>query len=144
MHSHDGNSFQSRQGRLLSGFCLGFVLSASGETAALPAELAAADAPASSRPNFMNMDRSALMNVSVHSAAGLIRTELRKVPVTMTELDARDIQQSGARDLNHLLEACVPNAQSAGGRCNPHVPTALAPTRRSACAPARDCRTLLH
>ena len=29
----------------------------------------------------------------------------------MTQLDTRDVQQSGARDLDHLLEIYVPNAQ---------------------------------
>lgn len=52
-----------------------------------------------------------LVNVEVTSAAGLTQIDPRRTPVDLTELDTRDIQQSGARDLDHLLEIYVPNAQ---------------------------------
>jgi len=51
------------------------------------------------------------VDVEVTSAAGLTQIDLRKSPVDMTQLDARDVQESGARDLDHLLEIYVPNAQ---------------------------------
>ncbi|MBI4386189.1 MAG: TonB-dependent receptor, partial [Elusimicrobia bacterium] len=44
-------------------------------------------------------------------AAGLTTLDYRRLPVALTELDATDIEKSGARDLNHLLELYVPNAQ---------------------------------
>ena len=60
---------------------------------------------------LLEMDLEALVNVEVRSPAGLTEIDPRRVPVAMTELDARDIQQSGARDLDTLLEIYVPNAQ---------------------------------
>lgn len=44
-------------------------------------------------------------------AAGLTVRDFRRRPVAITELDAKDVEQSGARDINHLLEIHVPNAQ---------------------------------
>ena len=52
-----------------------------------------------------------LMEVKIKSAAGLTKMDPRQVPVAMTILDEKDIEQSGARDLNHLLEIYVPNSQ---------------------------------
>ena len=51
------------------------------------------------------------MEVKIKSAAGLTKMDPRQVPVAMTILDEKDIEQSGARDLNHLLEIYVPNSQ---------------------------------
>jgi outer membrane receptor protein involved in Fe transport len=52
-----------------------------------------------------------LVNIEVRSPAGLTEMDPRKVPVALTELDARDVEQSGARNLNQLLEIYVPNVQ---------------------------------
>lgn len=57
------------------------------------------------------LDLEQLANVEITTAAGYTRTDARRVPVTMTDLDAVDVEQSGARDLNHLLELYVPNLQ---------------------------------
>jgi iron complex outermembrane receptor protein len=57
------------------------------------------------------MSLEELLNVEVRSPAGLTAMDARRVPVDMTVLEARDIQQSGARDINSLLEIYVPNAQ---------------------------------
>jgi outer membrane receptor protein involved in Fe transport len=66
---------------------------------------------AQSASDLGDMSLEELMKVDVRSAAGLTASDARRVPVDLTELDSRDIQQSGARDLNHLLEDYVPNAQ---------------------------------
>ena len=52
-----------------------------------------------------------LVDVEVRSPAGLTATDFRRLPVDVTELNAQDIEQSGAKDLNHVLEIYVPNAQ---------------------------------
>ena len=61
--------------------------------------------------NLLEMDLEALVNVEVRSPAGLTEIDSRRVPVALTQLDARDIQQSGARNLNQLLEIYVPNVE---------------------------------
>jgi outer membrane receptor protein involved in Fe transport len=61
--------------------------------------------------DWSNLSLEQLVDVEVTSAAGLTQIDLRKSPVDMTQLDARDVQESGARDLDHLLEIYVPNAQ---------------------------------
>jgi outer membrane receptor protein involved in Fe transport len=61
--------------------------------------------------HLFDMDLEALAKLEFNSAIGLTKSDLRRAPVSMTELDIRDIQQSGARDLNQLLELYVPNAQ---------------------------------
>ena len=72
----------------------------------------AGDANRSSGTNdWSALSLEQLVDVQITSAAGLTLMDTRRVPVDMTELDARDIQQSGARDLNHLLEMYVPNEQ---------------------------------
>lgn len=58
-----------------------------------------------------SMSLEELLNVDVGSAASLTAIDAKRSPVTMTQLDSRDVQQSGARDLNHLLEMHVPNVQ---------------------------------
>ena len=74
--------------------------------------VAADDMTQSSTSNdWRNLTLEQLVNIEIRSAAGLTKTDPRKAPVDMTTLDARDIEQSGAKDLNHLLEIYVPNAQ---------------------------------
>jgi iron complex outermembrane receptor protein len=68
-------------------------------------------AQSSTSNDWSNLSLEQLVNVEVTSAAGLTKIDSRRMPVDMTELDTRDIQQSGARDLDHLLEIYVPNAQ---------------------------------
>jgi len=71
-----------------------------------------APAPSASNGNDLtDLSIEQLLNVQVITPAGLTATEARAVPVDITELDAKDIQESGARDLNHLLEIYVPNGQ---------------------------------
>ncbi len=61
--------------------------------------------------DWQTMTVEELLNVKVGSPAGLTEIDPRRAPVDMTTLDAREIEESGARDLNHLLEIYVPNAQ---------------------------------
>lgn len=61
--------------------------------------------------DLASMSLEELLNVDVRNPAGLTTMDARRLPVNLTELDSRDVQQSGARDLNHLLEAYVPNVQ---------------------------------
>ncbi|MBC7783709.1 MAG: TonB-dependent receptor plug domain-containing protein, partial [Burkholderiales bacterium] len=67
--------------------------------------------PADGTDDFVSMSLEDLMNVEVQSPGGLTSTDPRRRPISITELDVRDIQQSGARDLNRLLEIYVPNLQ---------------------------------
>ncbi len=60
---------------------------------------------------FKDMALEQLLKIEIKSVAGLTQTDLRRAPVAITELAAREIEQSGAVDLNHLLEAYVPNMQ---------------------------------
>ena len=60
---------------------------------------------------FVNLSLEQLLNVDVSNAVGLTASDSRQLPVDLTLLDSRDIQESGAQDLNHLLEDYVPNAQ---------------------------------
>lgn len=57
------------------------------------------------------MSLEELLNVDVQTPAGLTATDARRLPVDVTSLDATDIYESGARDLNHLMEDYVPNTQ---------------------------------
>jgi len=61
--------------------------------------------------NPADMDLEELANTEIISAAGLTKMSSRMAPVTMTELDFRDVEELGASDLDHLLELYVPNAQ---------------------------------
>jgi len=65
----------------------------------------------SSSNDWSDLSLEQLVNVEVVSAATLTRVDSRRVPVDVTELDARDISQSGARNLDQLLEDYVPNEQ---------------------------------
>ena len=80
---------------------------------ALGVSAAAADdvSQSSTSNDWRNWTLEQLVNVEVRNPAGLTATDPRRLPVDVTELDDRDIQQSGARDLNHLLEYYVPNEQ---------------------------------
>jgi hypothetical protein len=61
--------------------------------------------------DFNNLSLDQLLNVDVRSPASLTDTDPRTEPVDVTRLDATDIEESGARDLNHLMEDYVPNTQ---------------------------------
>ncbi len=61
--------------------------------------------------DLFQLDLEALMEVRITGAAGLTSTEARRRPVAMTQLGEREIQDSGAIDLNRLVEMFVPNAQ---------------------------------
>ena len=61
--------------------------------------------------DIYNMSLEDLLNIEVRSPAGLTASDSRRTPVDMTVLDARDIQQTGAKNLNGLLEISIPNAQ---------------------------------
>jgi hypothetical protein len=80
---------------------------------ALGAAAASADetAQSSTSNDWRNLTLEQLVNVEIRNPAGLTATDPRRLPVDVTELDDRDIQQSGARDLDHLLEYYVPNEQ---------------------------------
>ncbi len=65
----------------------------------------------SSSNDWRDLSLEQLVNVEVTPAASLTPVDLRRVPVDVTELDGRDINQSGARSLNQLLEDYVPNEQ---------------------------------
>jgi outer membrane receptor protein involved in Fe transport len=67
--------------------------------------------PAASGGDFTNMSLEDLLNVQVVGPAGLTATDVRHLPLDVTELDARDIEHSGAEDLNHLFQDYVPNAE---------------------------------
>jgi len=61
--------------------------------------------------DWTSLSLEQLVNAEVTSAASLTRVDSRRVPVDLTKLDVRDINQSGARNLNQLLEDYVPNEQ---------------------------------
>jgi hypothetical protein len=75
---------------------------------ALPAA-PAADKKGSNDWSELSLEQ--LVNIEIRSPASLTEMDPRRVPVAMTQLDAQDVQQSGARNLNQLLEIYVPNAQ---------------------------------
>src|SRR5512145_1053047 len=67
------------------------------------------DSPKSDDLYKLNLEQ--LLTIEIKSAAGLTETDSRRVPVALTELDARDIERSGVVDLNHLFEIEIPNGQ---------------------------------
>jgi hypothetical protein len=71
----------------------------------------AAASVTSAGDQFGNMSLDQLINQDIQNPGSLIATETRIQPVDVFMLDATDIEQSGARDLNHLLEDYVPNVQ---------------------------------
>lgn len=60
---------------------------------------------------FGSLSIEDLLNVSVTNVAGLTATDVRHEPLDVTSLDARDIEQSGAKNIDSLLEMYVPNTQ---------------------------------
>ncbi len=61
--------------------------------------------------DIFSLDLEQLAKLQVTGTAALTKTDSRRAPVNMTELDAQDVEQSGARDLDHLIEDYVPDAQ---------------------------------
>jgi iron complex outermembrane receptor protein len=91
---------------------------------ALGATAVAADDMTQSSPSneWSNLTLEQLVNLEVRSPAGLTATDFRRLPVDVTELNAQDIEESGTKDLNHLLEMYVPNAQFADhNQLGPHL-----------------------
>lgn len=78
--------------------------------AGLPLTLTLASAQ-NAAADLLDLDLEQLVNMEVKSAAGLTKIDARRIPIPLTELDAKTIQQSGARDLNKLIENEVPNSQ---------------------------------
>jgi hypothetical protein len=73
---------------------------------------AQAQEPPKSGPDpFKDMALEQLLKIEIKSVAGLTQTDSRRVPVAITEISAREVEQSGLTDLNHLLEVYVPNMQ---------------------------------
>ncbi len=79
--------------------------------AAIASSATFAGEPEASAEDFTEMSLEQLMEIDVSRAAGLTEVDFRRLPVDLTHLDSRDIEQSGARDLNQLLEIHVPNLQ---------------------------------
>ena len=89
-----------------------FVFTSSAKVFANELSTATKDTPISDdQTDLFEMSIEELMTIEIKSAAGLTKMNPRQVPVAMTVLDVKDIEQSGARDLNHLLEIYVPNCQ---------------------------------
>jgi hypothetical protein len=62
-------------------------------------------------PDPFEMELEQFLRIELKSAAGLTKMDSRRAPVALLELDTRDVEQSGARSLNQLLELSVPNCQ---------------------------------
>jgi outer membrane receptor protein involved in Fe transport len=78
----------------------------------LPPTAALAQQHSGDRPiHFTDFSFEELLTAEIKSASGLTETNLRRVPVSLMELDADVVKRSGARDVNHLLEMYVPNVQ---------------------------------
>ena len=75
----------------------------------------AADAPPAAKSkgdaDLMALDLESLSSEQVNNTASYTKTDEQHAPVTMTTLDAKVIEETGARDLNHLLEMEIPNAE---------------------------------
>jgi outer membrane receptor protein involved in Fe transport len=76
-----------------------------------PTTLTSPDSSSSSSDEFGSMSIEQLLNVVVATPAGLTPTDQRELPVDVTTMDAKDIQQSGARNLDELMNIYVPNLQ---------------------------------
>ena len=61
--------------------------------------------------DVFSMSMEELMNVEIPSSATLTAAEPRLVPAAVTRITEEDIQASGARSLNELLDIYVPNLQ---------------------------------
>jgi len=59
--------------------------------------------------DLMQMSLEELMNVEVESTASLTKTTHRRVPSTVTTIPQEEIWNSGARNLDELLDIYVPN-----------------------------------
>lgn len=86
-------------------WCLGLAL------ALVPAPTLAQERSGDPPINLMDIGLEELLQMEIKSASGLTRTDLRRVPASLTELGADVIEQSGVRDINNLLEMHVPNVQ---------------------------------
>ena len=60
---------------------------------------------------LLDMSMEDLMKVEIVSTASLTKTQARLVPAAVTTITKEDIQGSGARSLDELLEIYVPNLQ---------------------------------
>ena len=63
------------------------------------------------KADLADLSLQELMNIEVVSTATLTKTTPRLVPAAMTTVTAEQIQASGARSLNELLDIYVPNLQ---------------------------------
>jgi iron complex outermembrane receptor protein len=61
--------------------------------------------------DLTSMSIEDLMNIEIHSTATLTKTTPRLVPAAVTTITAEQIQASGARSLDELLDIYVPNLQ---------------------------------
>jgi len=68
-------------------------------------------AGAAQEPNLFDMSIEQLMEIEIDSTATLTRSRPRMVPAAVTTITAEQIQASGARSLNELLDIYVPNLQ---------------------------------
>ena len=62
--------------------------------------------------DMFEMSLEELMDVEIESSASLTRTTRRKQPSTVTTITNEQIQSSGARSLDELLDIYVPNLQT--------------------------------
>ncbi len=81
--------------------------------ALLPAftSVARGDAADKKQPSLFELPLEEVMKLRVTSAATLTRTTLRGVPAAVTRITQKDIQSSGARSLDKVLEIFVPNLE---------------------------------
>ena len=63
--------------------------------------------------NLFDLSLEELMNIEVSSTASLTETSGRHLPSAMTTIGKKEIEESGARSLDELLEIYVPNLQIA-------------------------------
>ncbi len=64
-----------------------------------------------SSSDLLRMSIEDLMNIEIASTASLTKTKPRLAPAAVTTITQDDIQASGARSLDELLEIYVPNLQ---------------------------------
>jgi iron complex outermembrane receptor protein len=70
--------------------------------------VAAGSEPSATEKTVSQMSLEELVNVQV-GIGTLTGSEMRQVPATVTTITSQDIKESGARNLNELLEIYVPN-----------------------------------
>jgi outer membrane receptor for ferrienterochelin and colicin len=61
--------------------------------------------------SYLDMSLEELMKVEIISSGSLTRSTARTTPSTITTISKEDIQKSGARSLNELLDIYVPNLE---------------------------------